>query len=75
MMDLKILSLNCNGFRSNLKHSLVKDIATKDNIDILLLQETFVDSLTLAKSIEQKFNFCPRHRSCLKLAPYNTYRR
>ena len=56
MTDLKILSLNCNGFRSHFKQNLIKDFATKNKIDILLLQETYVDNLKLAKSIEQKFN-------------------
>ena len=55
MTDLKILSLNCNGFRSHFKQNLIKDFATKNKIDILLLQETYVDNLKLAKSIEQKF--------------------
>ena len=59
-MDLKIVSINVNGFRSKLKHDLIKDFATKNKIDILLLQETFVDNLTLAKSIEQHFNLNKR---------------
>ena len=29
MTDLKILSLNCNGFRSHFKQNLIKDFATK----------------------------------------------
>ena len=60
MMDLKIASINVNGFRSKLKHNLIKYFATKNKIDILLLQETFVDNLTLAKSIEQHFNLNKR---------------
>lgn len=59
-MDLKIISLNVNGFRSKIKQDLIKDFATKNNIDIVLLQETFVDNQTLAKSIEQNFNLNKR---------------
>ena len=49
-MDLVITSLNINGFRSNQKQRLVKQFIDQNKIDILLLQETFVDNL--AKSIE-----------------------
>ena len=56
MIDLKIASLNCNGFRSSKKQDLIRDFATRNKIDILLLQETFIDNFKLAKSIEQKFN-------------------
>ena len=59
-MDLKIVSINVNGFRSKTKQDLIKDFATKNNIDIVLLQETFVDNQTLAKSIEQNFNLNKR---------------
>ena len=51
-MDLVISSLNINGFRSNQKQRLVKQFIDQNKIDILLLQETFVDNLRLAKSIE-----------------------
>ena len=60
MMDLKIVSINVNGFRSKFKQDLIKDFATKNNADILLLQETFVDNITLAKSIEHNFNLNKR---------------
>lgn len=60
MMDLKIVSININGFRSKFKQDLIKDFVTKNHIDILLLQETFVDNITLAKSIEQNFNLNKR---------------
>ena len=60
MMELKILSINVNGFRSKFKQDLIKDFATKNKIDILCLQETFVDNLTLAKSIEENFNLKKR---------------
>ena len=51
-MDLVISSLNINGFRSNQKQRLVKQFIDQNKIDILLLQETFVDNLRLANSIE-----------------------
>ena len=51
-MDLVITSLNINGFRSNQKQRSVKQFIDQNKIDILLLQETFVDNLRLAKSIE-----------------------
>ena len=48
MMELKIVSININGLRSNLKPYLVKDFATKNKIDIVLLQKTVIDNITLA---------------------------
>ncbi|MEW8563023.1 MAG: hypothetical protein AB2541_12985, partial [Candidatus Thiodiazotropha sp.] len=60
MMDLKIVSINVNGFRSKFKQDLIKDFATKNKIDILLLQETFVVNMTLAKSIERDYNLSNR---------------
>ncbi|MCU7836932.1 MAG: endonuclease/exonuclease/phosphatase family protein, partial [gamma proteobacterium symbiont of Taylorina sp.] len=51
-MALKIASININGFRSRRKHALVKTFVLENKIDILLLQETYVDSLRLAKNIE-----------------------
>ena len=59
-MDLKIVSINVNGFRSKFKQDSIKDFATKNNVDILLLQETFIDNITLAKSIEQNFELNER---------------
>ena len=56
MMALKIASININGFRSKLKQNLIKSFVLKNKIDILLLQETFIDNITLANSIEQSFN-------------------
>ena len=52
-MDLKIASLNINGFRTKLKHDLVRQFVTDHKLDNLLIQETHVENLTLAKSIEQ----------------------
>ena len=48
MMELKIVSININGLRSKFKPYLVKDFATKNKIDIVLLQETVIDNITLA---------------------------
>ena len=56
MMALKIASININGFRSKLKQNLIKSFVLKNKIDILLLQETFIDNITLANSIEQSFS-------------------
>lgn len=53
-MDLEIASLNINGFRSKLKHNLISQFVTQNKIDILLLQETFVDNKNLAKNIEER---------------------
>ena len=47
-MDLKIASLNINGFRTKLKHDLVRQFVTDHKLDILLIQETHVENLTLA---------------------------
>ena len=55
-MDLKVASLNVNGFRSKLKQDLVKDFATKNHIDIILLQETYINNISSAKYIEHDFN-------------------
>ena len=57
MMDLRIASLNINGFRYKLKHDLVKQfVAHQQKLDMLLLQETYVDNMKLAKTIEQRLN-------------------
>ena len=52
-MDLYIGSLNTNGFRSNYKHGIVKQFIESNKVDILLLQETYVDNMYLAKIIER----------------------
>ena len=52
-MDLNISSININGFRSNYKQRLVKQFIDQNKIDILLIQETFVDNMRLAKTIER----------------------
>ena len=51
-MDLKIASININGFRSNHKRILVEQFVSQNKIDILLLQETHVDNVRLANQIE-----------------------
>lgn len=61
-MHLKIASININGFRSKRKQTLVKQFASQNQIDILLLQETFVDNIFLAKSIEQNLDL---NRKCI----------
>ena len=53
-MNLKIASLNINGFRSKFKHKLITQFVTQNKIDILHLQETFVDNTNLAKNIEER---------------------
>ena len=52
--------LNVNGSRSKFKQDLINDFATKNKVDILLLQGTFIDNITLAKSIEQAYNLRKR---------------
>ena len=56
MMDLKIASLNINGFRSKLKHALIKQFVFQQKLDMLLLQETDFDNMRLARTIEQRLN-------------------
>lgn len=55
-MNLKLASVNINGFRSKYKQNLVKQFASKNKLDIVLLQETFVDNIYLAKAIEHNLN-------------------
>ena len=52
-MDLNIVSININSLRSNYKHNLIKQFIAQSKIDILLMQEMFVDNFHLAKSIEK----------------------
>ena len=52
-MNLTIASINVNGFRTKLKHDLIRQFVTQHKFDILLLQETHVENVKLAKSIEQ----------------------
>ena len=55
-MVLNIGTININGFRSKRKQLYIKDILTKENIDILFIQETFVENFFLSKRIEQFIN-------------------
>ena len=50
----------------------IKDFATKNNVDILLLQETFIDNITFAKLVEQNFELNERH---YENKPIQTYRK
>ena len=52
-MEIRISSLNINGFRSKYKHELVKQFIDRHKLDILLLQETFIDNNYLARTIER----------------------
>ena len=51
-MTLKISSININGFRSKHKQYMIKQFVKENKVDILFLQETFVDNNYLAKAIE-----------------------
>lgn len=51
-MNLKIYSININGFRSKHKQVYIKNFLKQNNIDILCIQETYVDTFFLSKRIE-----------------------
>ncbi|MES9885145.1 MAG: reverse transcriptase domain-containing protein [Sedimenticola sp.] len=58
---MKISSININGMRSKGKHFSIKDFVHQHNIDILLVQETFIDNFYVSKQINRFFNidkFC-----------------
>ena len=52
IMTLKISSININGFRSKHKQYIIKQFVKENKVDILFVQETFVDNNYLAKAIE-----------------------
>lgn len=61
-MNLKIYSININGFRSKHKQLYIKDILKNNNIDILCLQETYVDTFFLSRKIE---NILDLNKKCI----------
>ena len=52
MANLIVHSLNINGFRSTLKQRYIQQYVQSQQIDILNIQETFVDNYFLSKKIE-----------------------
>jgi exonuclease III len=56
MTDLKIYTLSINGLRSTEKVNNLKYFITSNSFDVLCLQETYVDTFTLCKSIEKGLN-------------------
>ena len=53
---LNIYSININGLRFLPKQLSVNDFIKTNNVDLLCIQETHVDSWSLAKKNENKFN-------------------
>lgn len=55
-MELKICTININGFRSKRKQLGINQFITQNMIDILLIQETYVNSNYIAQQIETILN-------------------
>ena len=51
-MELKIETININGFRSTKKQTFIKDYILINKINILCIQETHVDDYKMSKQIE-----------------------
>ena len=51
-MELKIETININGFRSKQKQTFIKDYISTNKINILCIQETHVDNYKMSKQIE-----------------------
>jgi len=51
-MDLNIYTININGLRSKRKQHHIKQFLEQNNLDILCIQETFINTHKLAKEFE-----------------------
>jgi len=51
-MDLNIYTININGLRSKRKQHHIKKFLEQNNIDIICIQETFINTHKLAKEFE-----------------------
>ena len=58
MIEKKIqcATLNINGMKERIKQSQLKHTLNSHNFDILFLQETHIDSMSLANSLKTQFN-------------------
>jgi len=55
-MSLNIFSININGFRSKRKQLYIKNFLNDNNVDILCIQETFIEEFRTAKKVENLLN-------------------
>ena len=51
MDNLNITTININGFKSKTKQDYIKKFIQQNNIDILCMQETFIDNSFLSKKL------------------------
>ena len=61
-MDLNIYTININGLRSKRKQNHIKTFLEQNNVDILCIQETFINNNKLAKEFE---NFTGLTKRCI----------
>ena len=54
MDNLIISTININGFRSKLKQDYVKNYIKQNHIDVLCVQETFIDIYFLSNKIDNE---------------------
>ena len=56
MDNLSITTININGFRSKQKQDYVKEFIKQNHVDILCIQETFIDNYFLSNKIDNDLN-------------------
>ena len=69
-MEIKIASINCNSFRCEIKQASILSFLNANNVNIVCLQETFMDSMHYKKAIKDKWSCevfmspAPQNNSC-----------
>ena len=58
--SLQIFSININGLRSKTKQDYLNNFIKTNHVDILCVQETFIDNYFLSSRIDNKFNLNKR---------------
>ena len=69
-MEIKIASINCNSFRCEIKQTSIFAFLNANKVNIVCLQETFMDSMHYKKEIKNKWacyvfmSPAPQNNSC-----------
>ena len=70
IMEIKIASINCNSFRCEIKQASIFAFLNANKVNIVCLQETFMDSMHYKKEIKNKWacdvfmSPAPQNNSC-----------
>ena len=55
-MSIKLASINCHSFRCEIKQASVFNFLNANNINIVCLQETWMDGMHFKKILQNKWN-------------------